>query len=94
MIGTDRLDWIGGIWWRRIPRALGHLSSYLWAAATDGLYLVLWPRVGAFATPLCLALGGFIGGTRLGFDLSFADSIPLILDGVQVGVVLARDLLP
>jgi hypothetical protein len=90
VIGTDKLDWISGIWWRRIPRALAHLSSYLWAVATDGLYLVLWPRVGAFATPLCLALGAFIGGTRLGFHTVFAESIPLMLFVIALGLMSAH----
>lgn len=84
------LDWICGIWWRRIPRALAHLSSYLWAVATDGLYLALWPRTGAFATPLCLALGAFIGATRLGFHVAFAESIALMLFMIALGLMSAH----
>lgn len=55
------LTYLPDLWWRHIPIGTRRVSRTLSITLADGLYLSAWPKIAAFAPPLTLLTGFFLG---------------------------------
>jgi hypothetical protein len=77
----------GWWWWVDLPRALGRRFVGLSAIAVDGHVLLgLGPLAGLLPVTALLA-GGYVGAEHPGFEITFTESLTLMLVMVAVGTI-------
>ncbi len=74
-------------WWRKVPLAVGKVSRTLSLALIEGLYIVAWPTLAAFA-PLGILIFGFLAGwLRFGAEEVFTQSAIVLVSAITVGLI-------
>jgi hypothetical protein len=81
---TDRLV---RLWWNRLPLAVSRLSRTLSLMLSEGLYLVVFPSVAAFAPVVALLIGLLAGWQRFGAEVVFTQSAFILLLAVVIGFI-------
>jgi hypothetical protein len=81
------------LWWVEIPTRCRRISPVLSVMLGDGIYLLKWPQVGAFAPPLALLVGFAAGWLRSAGWTTFSFSVVLmsamiLLSGVSAALGL------
>jgi hypothetical protein len=78
------------LWWERLPLAVGRLSRTLLLVMSEGLYLVAWPTVAAFAPLVTLLAGLLVGWQRFGAETVFTQSVVILFLAVIFGFMGAQ----
>jgi hypothetical protein len=77
----------GWYWWVTVPRALGRRFVTLSVLAADGHVLVALGPLAGLLPPLALAGGLWAGVAHPGFEVTFTESLALMLTMLAVGTI-------
>jgi hypothetical protein len=77
----------GWWWWVTLPRALGRRFLTLSVLAADGHVLVGLGPLAGLLPPAALAGGLWVGATHPGFDITFTESLTLMVVALTLGTI-------
>ena len=77
----------GWWWWVDLPRALARRYLGLSAIAVDGHVLLGLGPLSGLLPPLALLAGAYVGAEHPGFDVTFTESLTLMLVILAIGTV-------